>query len=124
MQAFIARGKHRHTTRWLIISQSLDMVVTEGFVINPGADTILAKIDTGLININKKFKKPVLVTVSNYVNYSNVLAGGFDTKDIYRIIKSKKLRATFINSIVKQLNKYKFQGVNLDFDDIKDRNAR
>jgi hypothetical protein len=29
----------------------LDMVVTEGFVINPGADSILAKIDTGLINL-------------------------------------------------------------------------
>ncbi|MES2377272.1 MAG: glycosyltransferase [Bacteroidota bacterium] len=100
----------------------LDMVVTEGFVINPGADSILAKIDTGLINLNKKYKKPVLVTISNYVNSSNT-TGGFDSKDIYRIIKSKKLRATFIGSIVKQLNKYKFQGVNLDFDDIKDRNA-
>jgi spore germination protein YaaH len=100
----------------------LDMVVTEGFVIKPGADTILAKIDTGLININKKYKKPVLVTISNYVNYSNV-SGGYDTKDIYRIIKSKPLRTTFINSIVKQLRKYKFQGVNLDLDDIKDRNA-
>jgi cellulose synthase/poly-beta-1,6-N-acetylglucosamine synthase-like glycosyltransferase/peptidoglycan/xylan/chitin deacetylase (PgdA/CDA1 family)/spore germination protein YaaH len=100
----------------------LDMVVTEGFVINPGADSILAKIDTGLINLNKKYKKPVLVTVSNYVNYSNT-SGGFDSKDIYRIIKSKKLRATFIGSIINQLNKYKFQGINLDFDDIKDRNA-
>ncbi len=100
----------------------LDMVVTEGFVINPGSDSILAKIDTGLINLNKKYKKPVLVTVSNYINYSNT-SGGFDSKDIYRIIKSKKLRATFIGSIVKQLNKYKFQGINLDFDDIKNRNA-
>jgi spore germination protein YaaH len=100
----------------------LDMVVTEGFVINPGADSILAKIDTGLINLNKKYKKPVLVTLSNYVNATNN-TGGFDSKDIYRIIKSKKLRVTFIGSIVKQLNKYKLQGVNLDFDDIKDRNA-
>jgi cellulose synthase/poly-beta-1,6-N-acetylglucosamine synthase-like glycosyltransferase/peptidoglycan/xylan/chitin deacetylase (PgdA/CDA1 family)/spore germination protein YaaH len=100
----------------------LDMIVTEGFVIKPDADSIQAKIDTGLINLNKKYKKPVLVTISNYVNSSNN-TGGFDSKDIYRIIKSKKLRATFIGSIITQLNKYKLQGINLDFDDIKDRNA-
>ncbi|MCC8425276.1 glycosyltransferase [Mucilaginibacter sp. UR6-11] len=100
----------------------LDMVVSEGFLIKPNADTIDAKIDTGLVNLNKKYKKPVLITISNYVNYNNA-TGDFDTRDIYRIIKSKKLRTTFINSIVNQLNKYQFQGVNLDFDNIKNRNA-
>src|ERR1700761_897413 len=99
----------------------LDMVVTEGFTITRNADTITAKIDTGLTNLNKKYKKPVLVSISNYINYDAV-HGGFDTKDIYRIIKSKKLRATFINSVVTQLNKYHFQGINLELDNIKDRN--
>lgn len=100
----------------------LDMVVTEGFSMKKGADTIIANIDTGLININKKYKKPVLVTLSNYVNYNNA-TGDFDSKDVERIIKSKKLRTTFINSIIAQLNKYNLQGINLDFDEIKDRNA-
>jgi cellulose synthase/poly-beta-1,6-N-acetylglucosamine synthase-like glycosyltransferase/peptidoglycan/xylan/chitin deacetylase (PgdA/CDA1 family)/spore germination protein YaaH len=100
----------------------LDMVVSEGFYIKPGADTILAKIDTGLVNLNKKYKKPVVITLGNYVSYTNT-TGGFDSKDIERIIKNKNLRATFINSIAKQLAIYKFQGINLDFDDIKDRNA-
>jgi len=100
----------------------LDMVVSEGFLMKPNTDTITAVIDTGLINLNKKYKKPILVTLSNYVNYNNA-SGDFDTKDVERIIKSKKLRTTFINSIINQLNKYKFQGVNLDFDNIKDRNS-
>src|ERR1700744_3373182 len=101
----------------------LDMVVTEGFTITRNADTITAKIDTGLTNLNKKYKKPVLVSISNYINYDAV-HGGFDTKDIYRIIKSKKLRTTFINSVVTQLNKYHFQGINLELDNIKDRHDK
>ena len=99
----------------------LDMVVSEGFIVKPNADTITAKIDTGLINLNKKYKKPILMSLTNYINYDAV-HGGFDTKDIYRIIKDKKLRTTFINSVVMQLAKYHFQGLNLELDEIKDRN--
>ena len=100
----------------------LDMVVSEGFWITQNADTITAKIDTGLIRLNKKYKKPILVSLSNYINYSNT-TGDFDTKDVARIIKSKKSRTTFINSIAKQLIKYNFKGVDLDFDNILDRKS-
>ncbi len=103
----------------------LDMVVTEGFSIMPKSDTVIAKIDTGLLHLNRTYKKPVIVSISNYVNVNNA-NGFFDTNDIDRIIKNKKLRATFINSIITQLDRYKkynFQGINLDFDNIKDRNA-
>jgi cellulose synthase/poly-beta-1,6-N-acetylglucosamine synthase-like glycosyltransferase/peptidoglycan/xylan/chitin deacetylase (PgdA/CDA1 family)/spore germination protein YaaH len=101
----------------------LDMVVTEGFTVTRNADTITAKIDTGLINLNKKYKKPILVSISNYINY-DAIHGGFDTKDIYRIVKNKKLRATFINSVAAQLTKYHFQGINLELDNIKDRHDK
>jgi cellulose synthase/poly-beta-1,6-N-acetylglucosamine synthase-like glycosyltransferase/peptidoglycan/xylan/chitin deacetylase (PgdA/CDA1 family)/spore germination protein YaaH len=101
----------------------LDMVVSEGFSIAPKVDTVITKIDTGLININKKFNKPVLIMLSNYVNYNNV-SGGFDTKDVQRIISNKKLRTGFINSIINSLTKHKFQGVNVDFNEIKDRNSK
>src|ERR1700761_4029304 len=84
----------------------LDMVVSEGFTITPNADTITAKIDTGLIRLNKRYKKPVLISISNYINLNNA-TGDFDTKDILRIVKSKKSRAIFINSLAVQLKKYK-----------------
>jgi len=100
----------------------LDMVVSEGFSITPNADTITAKIDTGLIRLNKKYKKPVLISISNYIDYNNV-NGDFDTKDVYRIIKSKRSRTAFINSIAAQLTKYNFKGIDLDFDNIANRNA-
>src|ERR1700748_3610355 len=94
----------------------LDMVVSEGFAIQPNSGTMVARIDTGLININKKFKKPVIVSISNYVNINNT-TGYSDSADVARIVKNKKLRTNFIASIVTQLNRYKkynFQGVNLD----------
>jgi len=100
----------------------LDMVVSEGFSISPNADTITAKIDTGLIRLNKKFKKPVLISISNYINYNNT-NGDFDTKDVDLIIKTKKSRTAFINSITKQLTKYNFKGIDLDFDNIVNRNT-
>ena len=101
----------------------LDMVVSEGFFILPKRDTLIANIDTGLINLNRKYRKPVLISLSNYVNYNN-LNGGYDSKDVERIIKSKKLRVQFINNIARQLTRFKFQGINLDFDDITDINSK
>jgi cellulose synthase/poly-beta-1,6-N-acetylglucosamine synthase-like glycosyltransferase/peptidoglycan/xylan/chitin deacetylase (PgdA/CDA1 family)/spore germination protein YaaH len=101
----------------------LDMIVSEGFTILPNADTIVAKIDTGLLHLNKTYKKPILVSLSNYINYNNI-SGGYDTRDIYRIISGKRTRKIFINSIAAQLSKYKLRGLNLDFDDIKNRNSK
>ena len=98
----------------------LDMVVSEGFTVTLNADTVTAKIDTGLINLDKKYKKPVLISLTNYID----AIGGFDTKDVYRIIQNKELRAKFINSVVAQLAKYHFQGVNLELENIKVRSDR
>ncbi|MFI5159401.1 MAG: glycosyl hydrolase family 18 protein, partial [Sphingobacteriales bacterium] len=100
----------------------LDMVVSEGFSITQNADTITASIDTGLIRLNKRYKKPVLISISNYVNYSSN-TGDFDTKDVDRIVKSKKSRTAFIGSIVRALTKYNFNGIDLDFDNIINRNT-
>ncbi|MBB6111459.1 Glycosyltransferase, catalytic subunit of cellulose synthase and poly-beta-1,6-N-acetylglucosamine synthase [Mucilaginibacter lappiensis] len=101
----------------------LDMIVSEGFSIAPHTDTVITKIDTGLINLNKKYNKPILLTLSNYVNKDN-LTGGYDSKDVERIFKSKTLRAGFIKSIVNALYKYKLKGINVDLDEIKDRNSK
>jgi len=101
----------------------LDMVVSEGFFIKPKHDTLVANIDTGLINLNRKYRKPVIISLSNYVNKDNV-SGSYDTKDVERIIKNKKLRVQFIKNIASQLTRYKFKGINLDFDEIKDINSK
>src|SRR6195952_5076254 len=53
----------------------LDMVVSEGFVITANADTITAKVDTGLISLTRKYKKPVLMSLTNYINYDAVHGG-------------------------------------------------
>jgi len=99
----------------------LDMVVSEGFFIKPGADTIEARIDTGLLHINKKYNKPIVVSISNYINQDNI-SGYFDTKDVVRIASNKELRKVFINSLAKQLKKYKLRGINLDINNLPNRN--
>ncbi len=101
----------------------LDMVVSEGFTITPNADTVTSKIDTGLINVIKKTPRPVLISLTNYIN-SDASHGGFDSKDVDRIIKNKQLRTTFITSVAHQLVKHHFQGVNLELDEIKNRNDK
>ncbi|QXV66693.1 glycosyltransferase [Mucilaginibacter achroorhodeus] len=101
----------------------LDMIISEGFSFSRNADTLTTAIDTGLINVNKRFKKQVLVTLSNYVNIDNK-TGEFDTKDVQRIFKSKKLRTAFINSMVGVLKHYNFNGVNVEIEDIKNRNSK
>jgi cellulose synthase/poly-beta-1,6-N-acetylglucosamine synthase-like glycosyltransferase/peptidoglycan/xylan/chitin deacetylase (PgdA/CDA1 family)/spore germination protein YaaH len=98
----------------------LDMIVSEGFVLTPGKDTITAHLDTGLMRLNKKYKKPIIVSLSNYINKSNN-EGYLDSKDVYRIIKNKKKRTGFINDIANKLLKNNLQGLNLEFEDIKDR---
>lgn len=100
--------------------QHLDMVVTEGFGFSQKADTLKVQIDTGLINLNKKYKKKILVTLNNYDN----LKGGYDVEEVEHIFASPKLRTAFINSIADKLDHYKFQGINVDLDDVKDRNSK
>ncbi|AMR30258.1 glycosyl transferase family 2 [Mucilaginibacter sp. PAMC 26640] len=100
--------------------QHLDMVVTEGFGFSQKSDTLKVQIDTGLINLNKKYKKQILVTLNNYDN----IKGGYDVAEVEHIFASKKLRTAFINSLADKLDHYKFQGINVDLDDVKDRNSK
>ena len=41
---------------WVVNIGQLDMVVSEGFSILPKVDTVITKLDTGLMNLNKKYK--------------------------------------------------------------------
>ncbi len=101
----------------------LDMINSEGFNMVPGADTIKVTTDTGLINLNRTYRKPVIMTLSNYINYTPT-TGTTDSKDVMRIVKNPASRSAFINSIVGNLTRYKLRGLNLAFDDIADRNGK
>jgi cellulose synthase/poly-beta-1,6-N-acetylglucosamine synthase-like glycosyltransferase/spore germination protein YaaH/peptidoglycan/xylan/chitin deacetylase (PgdA/CDA1 family) len=100
----------------------LDMIISEWFFITPNSDTVTTNIDTGLMHLNKKYKKPIIAQVSNYVNLDKK-AGGWDSKDVERIIRSKKNRTAFINSLMDKLAKFHLQGANMDFEDLHDRNS-
>jgi cellulose synthase/poly-beta-1,6-N-acetylglucosamine synthase-like glycosyltransferase/peptidoglycan/xylan/chitin deacetylase (PgdA/CDA1 family)/spore germination protein YaaH len=101
----------------------LDMVVSEGFVITPKKDTVTVKLDTGLINLNRRYNKPLLISFNNYINVDNQ-NGYMDSKDVNRIIKSKKLRTVLINDIAAKLTKYNLQGINIELEDVANRRSK
>jgi cellulose synthase/poly-beta-1,6-N-acetylglucosamine synthase-like glycosyltransferase/peptidoglycan/xylan/chitin deacetylase (PgdA/CDA1 family)/spore germination protein YaaH len=101
----------------------LDMIVSEGFVITPKKDTITVKLDTGLINLNRRYNKPLLISFNNYINLDNQ-NGYMDSKDVNRIIKSKKLRTVLINDIAAKLTKYNLQGINIELEDVANRRSK
>jgi hypothetical protein len=69
----------------LLYMNRLDMVVTEGFSFSQKADTLKTVLDTGLINLNKKYKKQILVTLSNYDN----IKGGYDVEEVEHVFGNK-----------------------------------
>lgn len=100
----------------------MDMLVSEGFTTTPKGDTITAHLDTGLVNLSRRFKKPVLISLSNYITLGNN-SGYMDKSNINRIIKSKKARTALINDIAAKLTKYNFRGINIELEDIENRHG-
>ncbi|QJD95283.1 glycosyltransferase [Mucilaginibacter robiniae] len=100
----------------------LDMIVTEGFGLIAGADTISVRLDTGLVNLNRTYRKPIVVSLTNYINTSSI-SGDFDRKDVERIISNPQSRTNFINNIAANLARYKLRGVSLEFD-VTNRNSK
>ncbi|GAB2696095.1 glycosyltransferase [Mucilaginibacter koreensis] len=98
----------------------VDMINSEGFNMVPGADTIQVRLDTGLVKLNRNYHKPVLMTLSNWINATN----STDVKDVLRITDNPALRTQFINNLVTNLSRYQLRGLNLSFDDIPDRNSK
>ncbi len=100
----------------------MDMINSEGFSMVPGADTVSVRLDTGLVNLNRRYRKPVIMTLSNWINLTPD-SGYTDNKDVQRIISNPASRTKFISNLVDNLKKYKLQGLNLSFDDVQARNG-
>lgn len=90
----------------------LDMVVPEFFFLKPGTDSLVSTIDTAVVNLVKKHQKKLIASVKNYTDQ------GWDGKAVHYMISTGARRTNFINQLVKQLQVYKLDGVNIDFEDL------
>lgn len=96
----------------------LNMVVPEWFFIDPKTDLLKTEIDIAALKVMKKAKVKILPLINN-INES-LGEGDFDGDLIHRILHDKSKKERLINDIVKVLDKYKLQGINIDFEEFKE----
>ncbi|WP_276479844.1 polysaccharide deacetylase family protein [Paraflavitalea pollutisoli] len=96
----------------------LNMVVPEWFFIDPATDTLRVEIDQEALELMKQ-KQVRIVPLINNTNES-LGEGAFDGDMMHRILHNPQKRERLINDIVKYLDQYQLQGINIDFEDFKE----
>lgn len=96
----------------------LNMVVPEWFFIDPHTDTLRAGIDQEALQLMHQ-KQVRIVPLINNTNEA-LGEGAFDGDMMHRILHNPAKRDRLINDIVKYLDQYQLQGINIDFEDFKE----
>lgn len=99
--------------------KKLNMVVPEWFFIDPKTDLLRTEIDTAALKVMRKNNIRIVPLINN-INNDNA-DDGFDGEMIHRIINNPTKKARLINDIVKTLEKYHFQGINIDFEEFNEK---
>lgn len=88
----------------------------EWFTIDPLTDTIKLKIDKRALILIKQHKTPIVPVLSNISSITH----DFDGTMLHRIISSPLKRKRLINDLLAKIEKYQFQGVNIDMEELKE----
>ena len=95
-------------------ASKLNMVLPEWLFVQDTSDEITLDIDTSALEIMRRNHLAVVPMVSNYFNNK------WNGKNVHRILTSPERRKRLINSLVKVLSLYHFNGVNIDFEDLSE----
>jgi cellulose synthase/poly-beta-1,6-N-acetylglucosamine synthase-like glycosyltransferase/spore germination protein YaaH/peptidoglycan/xylan/chitin deacetylase (PgdA/CDA1 family) len=93
----------------------LNMVLPEWFFLDPNTDTLYTNIDQKALDIMNKSGVKVLPLLSN--NFKSVFRGDV----VHRILNNPEKRNRLINDIIKNLELYKLDGINIDFEDLQEK---
>ncbi|HEX4851313.1 MAG TPA: glycosyl hydrolase family 18 protein, partial [Puia sp.] len=93
----------------------LNMVVPEWLFINPNSDTMSVEIDTKALDIMNKSGVKVIPLLTN--NYREIFRG----EAVHRILTDSGKRKKLIQDIIQVLVKYNLDGVNIDFEELKEK---
>lgn len=96
----------------------LNTVMPEWFFIDPVSDTLMTQIDKDALDLMKKHPVKILPMLSN-VNLTNH-DGNFDGALLSKVLRDPVKRERLLNDIVKTLQQYQLQGINIDFEEIKE----
>lgn len=98
--------------------KKLNMVIPEWFFIDPKTESLKTEIDTAALKVMRKNKIKIIPLINNIDITKN--DGDFNGNLIHRIINNPVKRARLINDIAKTLQQYRFQGINIDFEEFKE----
>jgi len=101
----------------------LNLVLPEWFFIDPTADTIITKIDNDnngkkAFDLIKKSGIEVMPILSNAIWNT----GKFNGAALHRIFNDKKKSEKLITQLLNLLTEYDFTGINVDFEDLIEKN--
>ncbi|HLA53162.1 MAG TPA: polysaccharide deacetylase family protein, partial [Flavitalea sp.] len=97
----------------------LNMVLPEWFFIDPSTDTLRPQIDMTALDLMKKHHVKIVPLINN-IN-EQIGEGEFDGRIIQRILHNPVKRERLINDILKYLKKYQLQGINIDFEEFREK---
>ncbi|HMF71552.1 MAG TPA: polysaccharide deacetylase family protein, partial [Flavitalea sp.] len=97
----------------------LNMVLPEWFFIDPSTDTLRPQIDMTALDLMKKHHVKIVPLINN-IN-EQIGEGEFDGRIIQRILHNPVKRERLISDILKYLNKYQLQGINIDFEEFREK---
>src|SRR5579871_6101397 len=92
----------------------MNVVFPEWFFLDPNADTLVTNIDTAALNVMNKASVKVLPILTNNFNQS------FRGDVVHRIFTDKSKRERLIDDIIKVLKKDSLDGINIDFEELKE----
>ncbi|HXO76781.1 MAG TPA: glycosyl hydrolase family 18 protein, partial [Puia sp.] len=94
----------------------MNLVIPEWIFIDPNADTVFTDIDPRALNVMKKSGVKILPILSN--NFKEVFRGDA----VHRIINDPVKKERLINDVTRILQQYNFVGVNVDFEELDEKN--
>jgi poly-beta-1,6 N-acetyl-D-glucosamine synthase len=97
----------------------LNMVVPEWFFIDAATDTLRPDIDMNALQLMKKNNVSIVPLINNINEKKGT--GEFDGNIIHRILHDPAKKERLINDIVKYLKQYQLQGINIDFEEFKEK---
>jgi len=94
----------------------MNMVIPEWFTIDPSGDSVSSAVDKRALILMKRHKVPIVPILSNI----NRLTGDWDGDLVHRVIANPVKRKRLIADILRKLQKYQLQGINVDLEELKE----
>ncbi len=95
----------------------LNTVIPEWFFIDSATGKINTPVDTAGLNLMKQHNVKILPILSNV---DDTHTGNFSGELLDKILQSSTKKGQLINDIYNYLQKYKLQGINIDFEELKE----